>query len=305
MTYRDSDAQVDKSDSDRVTLTLLYIGLKVYWTLRESGLNSRVTAWRRRQSTQPQGGATTTPTGRPPRDWACSGSAAGRGQRARGGVASLPRVRAAAVVAAAAAARQRVPFRAEAGGGKVAGRRGAAPERSTRATASRGPASTDRPWTTSVSAGGGRRSGQGPAAASGLWGFRSHPGALLGCGACGPGLREPLCATSPEDLDPTLGSGTRPVRHGGRRLAPGAYVLLSCGTLTSLPHPQLRTAASRTRSRRLFPLCVARFCSLQATSHFADTPPTPPCQGHSPFPEPTRFTSQATGTLVRTTPPLE
>lgn len=240
--------------------------------------------------------------GRPPRDWACSGSAAGRGQRARGGVASLPRVRAAAAVAAAA--RQWVPFRAEAGGGKVAGRRGAAPGRSTRATASRGPASTDRPWTTSVSAGGGRRSGQGPAAASGLWGFRSHPGARLGCGACGPGLREPPFAASPEDPDPTLGSGTRPVRHGGRRLAPRADVLFSYGTLTSLPHPHLRTAASRTRFRRLFPLRVARFCSLQATSHFADTP-LPRCQGQSPFREPTRFTSQATETLGRTTPPLE
>lgn len=96
------------------------------------------------------------------------GVGGGRGQRAHGGVASLPRARAAAaaVVAAVAeeAARQRVPFRAEAGRGKVAGRRGAARRRAARATSSRGPTSEDQPWTTSVSAGGGGRSGRGPAA---------------------------------------------------------------------------------------------------------------------------------------------
>lgn len=180
---------------------------------------------------------------------------------------------AAAAAVAEEAARQRVPFRAEAGSGKVAGRRGAAPRRAARATSSRGPASEDQPWTTSVSAGGGGRSGRGPAAADPTLapGWAAVPAARDCAGRSSLRRRRiPI---------PYWGSGTF-LRK--RRPAPRAD-LLSCGTLTSLPHPHLRAAAYRTRSQRQFP-SMSPFCPLQATSHFADCPP-PPLQGSSPFRE--------------------
>lgn len=166
---------------------------------------------------------------------------------------------------AAAAARQRVPFRAEAGGAKVAGRRGAAPGRSTRATASRGPASTDRPWTTSVSAGGGRRSGQGPAAASGLWGFRSHPGARLGCASLSS-LR--LLRT----LMPHWVQG--PVRS-----ATGAGASLPGQTSSSSAGPSLRFPTPT--SARLPPGLGFGGCSLSVW--LTSVPSRPPPTLHTPL----------------------
>lgn len=98
--------------------------------------------------------------------------------------------------------------------------------------------------------------------------------------------------------------------RGKGRLAPRGRPPSSsaAGPLTSLPHPHPRAAACGTRSRRLFPSpCDPLLFPSRPPSHFADRQTPPPllssCQGCSPFPVPTRVTSQATEKLVRTTPP--
>ena len=227
-------------------------------------------AYRRHQPVQPPGGATTTPSFRPLRDWACwggGGSEAGRGQRARGGWAILSRARApaAAAVVEEEAARQRVPFRAEAGRGKVAGRRGAARRRAARATSSRGLASEDQPWTTSVSAGDGGRSGRGPAAADPTLapGWAAVPTAR---GCAGRSSLRRLRTSIPYWVfrDPPLGEAPR-----SRGRPPW---LAGDPHLASPPPPQsvcLWDSVSEAVSS------MTPLCSLQATFHFAHCPQTP------------------------------
>lgn len=198
------------------------------------------------------------------------GSAAGRGQRVRGGVAILPRARAplaAAAVAEEEAARQRVPYRAEAGRGKVAGRRGAARRRAARATSSRGLASEEQPWTTSVSAGGRGRSGRGPAAADPTLapGWAAH-------GAYGPGLCGPLFAAALADPDPVLGV-QGPTSGKGSPL-PGQTSLACRRPSLGFPTPTSELLPTGLGLRGCF--FYDPLCSLQATSHFAHCPQRPP-----------------------------
>lgn len=109
----------------------------------------------------------------------------GRGQHARRGDCGRGAARVLAVAAGGGARvgrgrarRRRVAFRAKAHGGKVAGRRGAAPGRAASVTPSRFPAPAAPPWTTSVSErgaeGGGSegRAAPGRAGASERWGLR-------------------------------------------------------------------------------------------------------------------------------------
>lgn len=207
----------------------------------------------------------------------------GRGQHARGGDCGRGAARVLATAAGGGARggrgrarrRRRVPFWARAHGGKVAGRRGAAPGRAASATPSRFPAPAAPPWTTSVSKreaegrGSEGRAAPGRAGASELWGLRdptlSGPGPRIrsrwlgprsaGSQAgpesqvrparCGPHSRHPPASDTAPPPDPRPRGSTPIFQLQGpalstSRVGPplrGPDCLRSYGTLTSWTAP--------------------------------------------------------------------